>query len=57
MVGSEATHQGIETPPVTPEAATGLLQTGGDRLSDSMMAKTISGGGLQELKRIYALYT
>lgn len=66
MVGSEATHQGIETPPVTPDAATGLLQAGGNRLIDSMMVgyeppsenmtKVITGGGLQELKRIYGLY-
>ena len=40
LVGNEATHKGVETPLFSAEAATGLQ----------------TGGALQELKRIYALY-
>jgi hypothetical protein len=60
-VGSEATYKGVETPPPTPEAATGLQVGGGCKLMDSMMVGytdniPMKGGALEMLQRIYKLY-
>lgn len=66
-VGSEATYKGIETPPVTPDAATGLQVGGTSKFTDSIMVGyepaytgmdkiTMKGGALEMLQRIYKLY-